>query len=107
MSWRLRVLVAIERRRLALAEWVYRWRHWADANWYLTDDDHLTRTPLEGRDVADSPPADAVAPSSRYGCGATACVACYGNEAWAPLERRAPGVLLDLRRGLRRPRPRP
>jgi len=44
------------------------------------------------RDVADSPPADAVAPSSRYGCGVPGCVACYGNGAWRRWNAKRQGV---------------
>lgn len=36
----------------------------------------------EVRDVADSPPPDALAPTSSFGCFDTACLACHGNEAW-------------------------
>ncbi len=43
---RFRVRLAIERRRLRLSEWVYRWRHWSDAN--LPLDDLTSSTPNEG-----------------------------------------------------------
>ena len=36
----------------------------------------------EVRDVADSPPPDALAPTSSHGCGDDGCEPCYGNEAW-------------------------
>ena len=41
------------------------------------------------------PPAGAVAPSSRYGCGAAGCVPCYGNEAWQRWNAERQGICPD------------
>mgnify|MGYP006921283541 CR=1 FL=1 len=45
-TWPFRLRLAIERRRLRLSEWAYRWRHWSDAN--LPLDDPTPPTPTEG-----------------------------------------------------------